>query len=58
MSPTNYLTWSLLAVLCAVVSGRMLVVAQNYGAVARAWHFATAFFLRSALVAACFRRAI
>jgi len=44
MSPTNYLTWSLLAVLCAVMSGRMLVVAENHGVVAQAWLSATAFF--------------
>lgn len=58
MSPTNYLTGSLLVVQCAVVSGRMLVVAQNHGAVAQAWLSATAFFLWSALAALCFQRAI
>jgi len=46
MSPTNFLSWSL------------LVVAQNHGAVAQAWLSATAFFMWSALAALCFRRAI
>ena len=58
MSPTNYLTGSLLVVQCAVVSGRILVVAYNHGAVALAWLSSTAFFLCSALAALCFRRAI
>jgi uncharacterized membrane protein YciS (DUF1049 family) len=58
MSPTNYLTGSLLVVQCAVVSGRILIGAHNHGAVALAWLSATAFFLCSALAALCFRRAI
>ena len=59
MSPTNYLTGSLLVVQCTVVSGRILVVAYNHGAVvALAWLSATVFFLCSALAALCFRRAI
>ena len=58
MSPTNYLTGSLLVVQCAVVSGRILVVAHNHTAVALAWLSATAFFLWSALSALCFRRTI
>jgi hypothetical protein len=58
MNPTNYLTGSLLVVQCTVVSGRILVVAYNHGAVALAWLSATAFFLCSALATLCFRRAI
>jgi hypothetical protein len=58
MSPTNYLTCSLLAVLCAVVSGRMLVVAQNHGSVAQAWLSAIVYFLWSTLAALCFWREI
>jgi hypothetical protein len=58
MSPTNYLTCSLLAVLCAVVSGRMLVVAQNHGSVAQAWLSSIVYFLWSTLAALCFRRGI
>ena len=58
MRPTNYLTGSLLVVQCAVVSGRILVVAHNHTAVALAWLSATAFFLCSALSGLCFRRTI
>jgi hypothetical protein len=54
MSVADYLTWSLLAALCAVVSGQLFVAAERHGAVAQAWLAATAFFLWSALAAVCF----
>ena len=54
MSATDYLTWALLAALCAAESGQLFVAAERHGAVAQAWLAATAFFLWSALAAVCF----
>ena len=54
MSATDYLTWALLAALCAAGSGQLLVAAERSGAVAQAWLAATAFFLWSILTASCF----
>ena len=54
MSATDYLTWALLAALCAAGSGQLFVAAERHEAVAQAWLAATAFFLWSALAAVCF----
>ncbi len=58
MSATDYLTWALLATLCAAGSGQLLVAAERHGALAQAWLAATAFFLWSALTAVCFWGAV
>lgn len=54
MSAPDYLTWSLLASLCAIVSGQLFVAAERHGAVAQAWLAAITFCLWSALAAVCF----
>jgi hypothetical protein len=54
MSAADFLTWSLLAALCAAGSGRLFVYAERHGAVAQAWLAATPFCLWSALAAVCF----
>jgi hypothetical protein len=54
MSAPDYLTWSLLAALCAVVSGQLYMAAERHGATAQAWLSAVAFGLWSALAAVCF----
>jgi hypothetical protein len=53
MSAVDYLTWSLLAALCAAGSAQLFVVAELQGAVAQAWLEATAFCLWSVLCAVC-----
>jgi hypothetical protein len=53
MSAADYLTWALLAALCAAGSGRLFVDAERHGAVAQAWLVAVAFGLWSALAAVC-----
>jgi hypothetical protein len=58
MGAADYLTWSLLAALCAAGSGQLFVAAERHGAVAQAWLAAMAFGLWSALAAVCFRGAI
>jgi hypothetical protein len=54
MSAADYLTWSLLAALCAAVSGQLCMAAERRGALAQAWLGAIAFGLWSALAAVCF----
>jgi hypothetical protein len=54
MGAADYLTWSVLAAMCAAGSGQLFVAAEHHGAVAQAWLAATAFFLWSALAAVCF----
>jgi hypothetical protein len=53
-----YLLWSVLAALCAVVSGRMLVVAEREGLISQAWLAAVCFGLWSALAALYFWGAV
>ncbi len=49
---------SVLAALCAVVSGRMLVVAEREGLISQAWLAAVCFGLWSALAALYFWGAV
>ena len=58
MGAADYLTWSLLAALCAAGSGQLFVAAERHGALAQAWLAALAFGLWSALAAVCFWGAV
>jgi hypothetical protein len=49
-----YPLWFVLAILCAAVSGRMLVAAEREGLISRAWLAAVCFGLWSALAALYF----
>jgi hypothetical protein len=53
-----YLLWSVLAILCAAVSGRMLVVAEREGLTSQAWLAAVCFGLWSVLAALTFWGAV
>jgi hypothetical protein len=58
MSTAEYLTWSVLAAICAAGSGQLFVVAERHRTVAQAWLAAIAFGLWSALAAVCFWEAV
>jgi hypothetical protein len=53
-----YPLWSMLALLCAAVSGRMLVAAEREGLPSQAWLAATCFGLWSALASLFFWGAV
>jgi hypothetical protein len=53
-----YPLWSVLAILCAAVSGRMLVAAEREGLSSQAWLAAICFGLWSALAAVYFWGAV
>jgi hypothetical protein len=53
-----YPLWSVLAILCAAMSGRMLVAAQREGLPSQAWLAAVAFGLWSALASLFFLGAV
>jgi hypothetical protein len=58
MGAADYLTWSVLAAMCAAGSGHLFVAAERHGAVAQAWLAAMAFGLWSALATVCFWGAV
>jgi hypothetical protein len=58
MGAADYLTWSLLAALCAAGSGQLLIAAERHGAAAQAGLTALAFGLWSALADVCFWEAV
>ena len=58
VAQATYPLWTVLAVLCAAVSGRMLVAAEREGLASQAWLAAVCFGLWSTLAALCYWGAV